>query len=315
MSLKIGGSAEKSKTTTSRNSTTRGRTTPIVPDWALGPVQRGAERVGGLFDLDPQTLVAPSHALENQAAASAATLGRSNWGDAEPGLPQGPGDTSWLSGFMNADTPFASGGKAYNYMDRYVNPYLSEVVDASAADFDANAGQVRAQQALDLAGAGAFGGSGAALTQSMTEGELARGRASTLSGLRSKAWETALGAAAGDADRATQARIANAQTALQDRAQKAGFGFRSQEQQLAAQAAQRANIATQAELGATLRGVDQQQRAAPITTAQQIVAMLSGLPIGLFVGQEKDESSSETGTSKTKGVSATFSADIPLAKG
>lgn len=304
MGFKIGGSANTSKTKTSSNSTSRSTTTPIVPDWAAGPVQRGAERVGGLFDLDPQTLVAPAHALETQAASTAATLGRANWGDdAGVGLPRSPTDTSWLSPHMTADTPFASGGKAYNYVDRYLNPYLKEVVDASAADFDANAGQVRAQQALDLAGAGAFGGSGAALTQSMTEGELARGRASTLSGLRSKAWETALGAAAGDADRATQARIANAQTALQDRAQKVGFGFRAQEQQLAADASQRANIATQADLGATLRGIDQQQRAAPVTTAQQIVAMLNGLPIGLFAGEQKDETSSSTGTSKTKGFS------------
>ena len=315
MSLKIGGSANKSKTTTTSNSTSHATTTPIVLEWATSPVRRGAERVGQLFDLDPQTLVAPSHALENQAAATAASLGRSNWSDAGAGLPRGPGDSSWLGPFMTADTPFASGGKAYNYMDRYVNPYLSEVVDASAADFDAHAGQVRAQQALDLAGAGAFGGSGVALTQSMTEGELARGRASTLSGLRSKAWETALGAAAGDADRATQARIANAQTALQDRAQKAGFGFRSQEQQLAAEGAQRANVATQAELGATLRGVDQQRRAAPITTAQQIVAMLNGLPIGLFTGEQKDQTSSEKGTQKTKGVSATFSAEGSLTGG
>ncbi len=306
MSLKIGGSANKSKTTTTSNSTSHATTTPIVPEWATSPIQRGAERVGKLFDLDPQSLTAPSHALETQAAASAANLGRTNWGGGAVGVPQSGGDSSWLSPFMTADTPFASGGKAYDYMGRYVNPYLKDVVDASAADFDANAGQVRAQQALDLAGAGAFGGSGAALTQSMTEGELARGRASTLSGLRSKAWETALGAASGDAERATQARIANAQMALQDRAQKVGFGAKAQEQQLAADASQRSNIATQAEIGATLRGIDQQQRAAPITTAQQIVAMLNGLPIGLFAGEQKDQTSSEKGTQKTKGFTLSF---------
>lgn len=278
MSLKLGGSTSKTKTTS--NTTTNSTTTPIVPEWGSSLAQGIAGRVGGLVNRDPNELVAPAHALQTQAAASAATL-------------SGSGD--WLKPHLDAATPFASGGKAYDYVDRYLNPYLKDVVDTSAADFDANAGTVRAQQALDLAGSGAFGGSGAALTQSMTEGELARGRASTLSGLRSRAYETALGAAAGDAERATQARIANAQTALQDRAQKAGFGFQ-------ADAGLRANIATQADVGQTFREIDQQQRQAPVSNTQQLVAMLSGLPIGLFTGEQKTGTEASAGTSKTKGL-------------
>ncbi|TAJ70710.1 MAG: hypothetical protein EPO51_16610 [Phenylobacterium sp.] len=280
MSLKLSGSHSKTKTTS--NSTSNSTTTPIAPEWASSLTQGVAGRVNSLMGLDPNSLVAPAHALQNQAASGAANLNSS-------------GDPSWLAPYMNADTPFASGGKAYDYVDRYLNPYLKEVVDSSAADFDFNAGNVRAQQALDLAGAGAFGGSGAALTQSMTEGELARGRASTLSGLRSKGYETALGAAAGDAERATQARIANAQTALQDRAQKAGFGFQAGENQ-------RANIAAQAGLGGTLRDIDQQQRQAPVSNTQQLVAMLSGLPIGLFTGEQKTGAESSVGTGKTTTV-------------
>jgi hypothetical protein len=218
---------------------------------------------------------------------------------------------------MHADTPFASGGKAYDYIDRYMDPYLNGVVNAAAADFDANAGEVRARQALDLAGSGAFGGSGAALTQSMTEGELARARASTLSALRSQGFTTALGAAAGDAERATQARLANAQTGLQDRAQKAGFGFQAQQQQLAAanqlaglssgyDANLRANLDAQAGLGNTLRQVDQDYRQAPITNAQQLVAMLSGLPINLFVGSNEQGTKSEAVKSKGSELSANF---------
>jgi hypothetical protein len=112
--------------------------------------------------------------------------------------------------------------------------------------------------------------------------------------LRSQGFNTALQAAAGDADRATQARMANAQTALQDRAQKVAFGFE-------ADANRRANVATQAGLGETLRGVDQQQRLAPVTSAQQIVAMLSGLPLGLFAGESEQGTKSDSTTSKTKG--------------
>lgn len=279
MSLKLGGS--KSKTKTTSNSTMNSTTTPIVPEWGSSLTQGVAGRIGSLMGLEPNTLVAPAHALQNQAAVGAAEL-------------NGQGD--WLKPHLDAATPFASGGKAYDYVDRYLNPYLKQVVDASAADFDANSGQVRAQQALDLAGSGAFGGSGTALTQSMTEGELARGRASALSSLRSRAYETALGAAAGDAEQATQARIANAQTALQDHAQKIGFSLQADENR-------RANIATQAQLGDTFRQIDQQQRQAPISNTQQLVAMLNGLPIGLFTGEQKDVKEASTGTSKTKGVS------------
>ncbi|WP_293907468.1 hypothetical protein [Phenylobacterium sp.] len=305
--------AQKTKSTTNSSGTFNNTTTPIVPEWASSLTQGVAGRVGGLLSGDPQSLIAPVQGLQSQAAAGAANLTGMDFNyDGAADLTRGAARTSWLDPHMSADTPFASGGKAYDYVDRYLNPYLNQVVDSSSADLDAHAGQVRAQQSLDLAGAGAFGGSGAALTQSLTEGELARARASTLSGLRSQAYNTALGAAGGDADRATQARIANAQTALQDRAQKVGFGFQGQQQQL--QAANqlyqlsnahdenlRGNIATQAGIGAALRGVDTETRQAPVTSTQQIVAMLSGLPINLFVGQNEQGTSSQTvKTSATK---------------
>ena len=306
MSFNVGHSAEltKTKSKTETNSTT----TPIVPEWASNLTQRAAGRVNGLMDLDPNSLVAPASALQEQAATGAGNLNGSPWNyDAALDVSRGAANTSWLDPYTSAATPFASGGKAYDYVDKYLSPYLKDVVDSSGADFDANAGQVRAQQALNLAGAGAFGGSGAALTQSMTEGELARARSSALSSLRSHAYDTALTAASGDAERASQARIANAATALQDRAQKVGFGFQAQQQQLAAanqvaslagerDATQRNNIAAQAGLGDTFRGIDQQQRQAPVTSTQQIVAALSGLPINLFTGEQSDRVERKTGT-------------------
>ncbi len=291
----LSGNASKSKTTTNSVTNSSGTTTPIVPQWGEDLVRKGAERVGSLFDQDPQARVAPTNPLMDQAAKAADRL------------PTGGGaETDGLKPFMEADTPFSSGGKAHNSINAYLNPYLKEVVDSSAADLDSNAGQVRAQQALELAGSGAFGGSGAALARSLTEGELLRGRASTLSGLKSRAFETALGAAAGDADRATQARISNAQLKLQDQGQKAGFGFQAQQAALAGNADARANIAAQAELGGTLRGVDTERRNAEATNAGLIVAMLSGLPINLFTGQsqQQTQTANETQKSKQVGVSA-----------
>ena len=297
--------------TTKTNSAFTRSTTPVVPEWASTLTQGVAGRVGSLLDVAPESLIAPANSLQNQAGGAAGALSGSPWNfDAAADLTRGAANTSWLDGYMRMDAPFASGGKANDYVGNYLNPYLRDVVDSTSADLDAHEGQIRAQQALNLAGSGAFGGSGAALTQSMTEGELARARAASLAGLRSHAYDTALGAAAGDADRATQARIANAQTALQDRAQKVGFGFQGQQQQMQAgnqladissayEANLRGNIGAQAGLGDTFREIDQEQRQAPVTTAQQIVAMLSGLPINLFVGE--NEQGANASTSKTKG--------------
>lgn len=320
MSLKIGGSASKTKNTS--NATSSSTTTPIVPEWASSLTQGVAGRVGGVMGLDPQSLVAPAHSLQTQAAGRAGDLSGSPWTfDAAADLTRGAANTSWVDGYMGMKAPSASAGHASDYVGGYLNPYLHEVVDSTSADLDANDGHVRAQQALDLAGAGAFGGSGAALTQSMTEGELSRARAAALGGLRSQAYTTALGAAAGDADRATQASLANAQTALQDRANKVGWGFQGQQQQLSAgnqlaglasayDANQRANIETQANLGGVLRGVDQEQRQAPVTSTQQIVAMLQGLPINLFSGQQTNSTESKVSKGKTSEIHGDV--EIPL---
>jgi hypothetical protein len=317
MSLKLGGSKKKFSNTSSGTSTSR--TIPTLPGWATSLTQGAAGQVGQVMGTDPGSLVAPAHPLQTLAANRAAGLTGLPWNfDRAAALTRGVADTSWLTPHMSAATPQAAAGQASDYLSRYQNPYLRDVVDSSAADFDAHAGQVRAQQSLDLAGSGAFGGSGAALTQSMTEGELARGRTSTLAGLRSQAFNTALGAAAGDADRATQTGIANAQTALQDRAQRVSFGFQGQQQQLHAadqlanlsatfDANQRNNIATQAAVGDSFRTIDQQQRQAPVTQAQQVVAMLSGLPISLFRGEESTGTKTETGSGTEKNKDWGFS--------
>ncbi|MBL8552955.1 MAG: hypothetical protein JNL41_01665 [Phenylobacterium sp.] len=305
-----------SKSASNSSGTFNRTTTPIAPPWTSDVVQGAAGRINSLLGVDPQSLVAGPNPLQQQAAWDASELDGYNGNFAHAtDLTRDAAYTGWAQPFLAADTPFASGGKAYDYVGKYLNPYLAEVVDASAADFDANAGQVRAQQALDLAGSGAFGGSGAALTQSMTEGELARARASTLSGLRSQAYDSALGAAAGDAERATQARIGNAQLKLQDQANRFGFGLQANQQKLAAadqlagiaaglDVNRRANLATRAELGTMMRGVENEQLQAPVTTTQQIVAALSGLPLNLFIGQQEQGTQSSRSTTTTKGVEA-----------
>jgi hypothetical protein len=301
MSFGFGLSASKSKKTWSSqaNTTTNTTTTPTLPDWLSGTVEKATNRLGALLDQNQNQWVASAHPLQQQAAAGVAGLSSDpNAFDWAKGRTQSAANTSWLNPYMDAGG--SSVGLASTYIKRNLDPYLHEVVDSSAADLDAHAGTVRAQQALDLAGAGAFGGSGAALTQSMTEGELARARASTLSGLRSHGFELALNAAAGDADRA-----------LQDRSQKVGWGFQGQQQQLQAanqllglqgafNADQRANLSAQYDIGSGLRDIQNAQLNAPITSTQQMVAALSGLPLNLFAGQNVAGATSETSSGKSK---------------
>jgi hypothetical protein len=280
-----------------------------VPDWASNLTQTVAGQVGGLTGLDPHSLVAGTQPLQALAAANAGGLSGSPWNfNTAADLARGVGDTSWTTPYLNAGAPSASGAQASQWVGNYMNPYQQQVVDATSADLDASDGKVRAQQALDLAGSGAFGGSGAALTQSMTEGELARARATALGTLRSQGYQTALNAAAGDADRANQTNIANAQMAMQTQQQKAQLALQARQQQLDAanqlvglstayDANQRANIGVQQQVGDDLRNIDQQQLAAPVTNTQQIVAMLSGLPMQLFTGSTT--SGSQTGGSTT----------------
>lgn len=310
--------ASHSETSGTSNTQYNSTTTPVVPQWASDLTQGVAGRVGSLLNYDPQSLVAPANTLQTQAGDAASRLSGSPWNfNAAADLARGAANTSWLDGYMNTPTPIASGGKASDYLSNYMNPYLNDVVNATSADLDAHEGQVRAQQALQLAGSGAFGGSGAALTQSMTEGELARARAATLSGLRSQGFNTALGAAQGDAERATQARLADLQANLQDRQQKVNFGLAGQQQQLAAanalsglssayDANLRGNIGAQQAVGGDLRGVTQAQDQAPFTSTQQIVAMLQGLPIGLFTGSTTNSTQNTQTKGSTTGVNASI---------
>jgi hypothetical protein len=275
MSLKIGGS--KSSTNSTSNTTTNSTTTPNAPQWASDLTQGVAGRVGGLLNYDPQSLVAPVNSLQTLAGANATNLSGSPWNfDAAADLTRG---------VANSGAPRIAGD-----INQFMSPYLHDVVDATSADLDASDGKVRAQQALDLAGSGAFGGSGAALTQSATEGELARARATSLGALRSQGYAQALAAA-----------TAQAQLKQQQQGQTLAAANQLAGLSSAYDANQRANIAAQTATGDDLRNVDQQQLQAPVTNTAQIVAMLQGLPINLFTGSTTNGTQNNVSNGTTKG--------------
>jgi hypothetical protein len=174
-----------------------------------------------------------------------------------------------------------------------MSPYTRDVVDASLADYDYGAGQTRAQQALDLAKAGAFGGSGAALTRSMTEDSLVRGRALASASLRDQAFNRGATLSSEDAARRQAASEANANFALQvqqrNLAAAAQLGVLDNQRSINA----RADAATIAGIGDVYRTIDTEHRQAPLSVLGAAANMWGNLPVSLFIGQ------SEVGSSKS----------------
>jgi hypothetical protein len=210
-------------------------------------------------------------------------------------------------------------------LSAYMTPFRDQVLAAAMGDYDAEAGRRRAAQDLELAGQGAFGGSGAALTRSLTEGELARGRNSRLAGLLDQMFAQGASLSAGDADRRQQASTAAAQlaqardlerarlsqaqdaTRMQDALARAQLG---QEGELARQrlgldeaASRRADAESQARIGAQARAVEQARLSAPEQALARRIEMFSGLPLGLFQGSVTDSQGQRNGTETTSGAS------------
>jgi hypothetical protein len=291
MSLNLNANKQKTKSTNTESSTRT--TTPVLPDWLSNAVQGSVERIDSFKNIDPLSLENPASALENRAAAMAGSLTGSPW------------NFDRAADVMRAATASpAHQGEAQSVLtnlESYYNPYRQQVTDAAMADFDADAGRTRAAQDLQLAGAGAFGGSGAALTKSLTEGELARARSTQLSGLLSNMFTTSAGLSAGDADRRQSASFENArlQGEADDRRMRAAEGLAGLS--AAFDANNRANITTQAELGAKQRGLENARALAPVTQQKELESLLTGLPLELFRGETTSGTSTSTGTSKTSG--------------
>lgn len=273
----------KKKTKTSSVETNHSVTTPNSPEWVRSGVAGLGTRIQGLGAMDPYGFVAPVSSLERQAAQGAGSLGARS-------------DNDWRSQLLGRSTPSVQSASLLDNLSAYSNPYRREVIDSNMADFDVDAGRTRANQDLALAGQGAFGGSGAALTRSQTEGELARARNSQMSKLLSEMFTTSAGLSGQDADRRQQASVANANLAQQDFQARAQFG-------LDAEASARANIASQAALGQQLRAADQEYRLAPVTALSKQVDMFSGLPLSLFQGSTTDSTGTRKGTESMTGAS------------
>ncbi len=295
------------------------KTTPQIPDWLQTSAFDLNARLSSLGAVDPTSYVGPVHPLERQAEAALVGLtGQGPVYDEAMALTRKVAGADWIDAYMSAPSPkvqaqSVAGASLLESLDSYVSPYLRQVISSTLADFDFGAGQTRAQQGLDLMRSGAFGGSGAALTRSMTEEGIARARASTVAGLRDQAFTRAAGLSSEDASRRQDAQTLNAQLAaqadqtnaelyLKDTAQKVSLGLEAGDQSLRAagqlgdlatsgQTQVRANAAALAELGGTLRSVETATRKAPLDLTSWQIGAFSGLNPGLFSGKTETGSS------------------------
>jgi hypothetical protein len=276
----------KSSATTAMNATTSGTTTPDAPSWVTGLSEQFAGQI-------PNTGFTATGAsgLQNDAFGS---LSGQNFGGMF-------GDAaSMFKSAGGSERPRVSEGDALQGVDKWLSPYLSQVVDATSNDLTENEGRVRSMQDLSMARNNAFGGSGSAITQSMTEGELARARASTLGGLRQDGFNSAAQLSQAEESRKLQARIAEAQAAAAASAMQlqAGQGLAGLGQ---------TGIGLQADLGATQQGLNQQVANQPLTELAQQIGLFGQLPADLLTGQSTTGNVNQTGSST--GKSSSFGVD------
>jgi hypothetical protein len=240
------------KTKTSSQSTSTATRTPTNPEWVTSGLQGLGGKIMGLANEDPRKFVAGPSTLQTKAFNDAAGLTVSprynqagdiftrvagagpNTYDAVTGQAARAGQAAEWEG-QGYDAERFNASSLLEGLDKYMSPYTGDVVNTALADYDFGAGETRANQALDEARSGAFGGSGAAITRALTEDSLTRGRGTLSAGLRDTAFTRGAGLSATDAGFRNQAAAANAAAANQ----AAAFRAQAANQAAAANAAAR----------------------------------------------------------------------------
>jgi hypothetical protein len=273
-----------SKTTNSSqntNSTSSLIQTPTNPSYVDQGLSGLVGQISNLSNVDPYSLIAGPSALQNTAATNAQGLTGTPWDYSAANDVAG--------GVANAKTPDIS-----SLIGNFENPYTNDVVNTSLAGFDQNAAQTKAQNLLNQAQDTTFGGSGASITNALTNGQLALARGQLESGLRSQGFDTAL-----------QGATSQAQLQQQQQAEKLAAANAISNNATAFNNTQNQNISTQSGLGAILQQLQQAQTGAPISLLGTQAGLFSGLPLGLEHGT--DANGAQQGTST--GTSTTTSSD------
>lgn len=313
-------SKTKTKSTNTSASTSNSTTTPTVAPWLSQGYQDLSGQIGNYAQTNPNSYVTGPNATQTSAFNGAQNLG--GW---QQYLGQGAGLATNVANASGASAPKAefnpaTAATASGYVDSYMNPYLAQVVDTTLKDYDVNSGRTRADQAANAAKNQAFGGSRYAIREAQTEGELARGRASTESNLRAQAYQAALAAAQSDADRAQQTSIYNSGQSNQNNQFNVGQAGSNLDRQLSAAgvlgqfgnsmaANQQGDVATQLAAGGQQRDIAQQQATALPDWLKSISDLYGSIPINAFTSLNNTGTSTgnSTGSTTTIGGGVNFS--------
>lgn len=331
----MGLSSSKVKTTENRktNETTSGTTMPVTPPWLSSGLQDYFGQIGSFAGQDPQSLVAGPSALQQQAWAGAGNLGgwQANLGHAgELARNVGGAGANTYSAPQIGPAGQATAQRGSEFMSSYLNPYTEQVVDASLADFNDQAGQQQARLAAQGARAGAFGGSRFGIAEGQLAADQARDAGLLSAGLRSQAFDRAAGFGMADADRfgnigvfntgqgnqfalaqggfdqaAGQFNAGQEDNSLLRQLQAAGMlGDLSQAQGTG----ERADLGLLAQLGDQQRGVEQQQALGPLAQLEAVGGLYNQFPYQPLVGQSVNGTTSGTmsGTSVQKSSPSLF---------
>lgn len=144
----------------------------------------------------------------------------------------------------SVEAPLAS-----SLMANYQNPWEDQVVQSTLSDLTKGYGEAQNANRLQQAAGGAFGGSRGAIQNAKTTDDFLRTLAGTSAGIRSQGFNTAVGAASGDASRQLTASGQNAANTLQREMFNAGQGNVADQTRLAAAGALSGNAATEQGLG------------------------------------------------------------------
>lgn len=198
------------------------RTNPGSASWMQANLPGAPQFYGATAANDPTLSLARTGTLGNAAQAYAG---------ATPGIGNLADPSQWNVNASQADGMDAiTASTAADYMGRYNDPWQQDVIDAVLADLEKEQGaQLADYEAQGLMNKG-FGSANYDLGRAEMISDNSRAKAATEAALRSQGFQTALGAGAADADRASQATALTAQLEAARRGQNAGL---SQEANLA----------------------------------------------------------------------------------
>lgn len=292
----MGSQSQKTKTKTV--------TTPIVPGWVEQPMQDYVGQIGDLAQTDPSQYVTGPNQNQQDAFDAAGNLGgwqATNDQAADIYGEVAGGGANLIDQTHTANAALLSGMD----IDAYQDPYLQDVVDTTLAGYDQNAAMQQAAMEAERARTQGFAGSRSAIGQALLTSQQGMGRAAAEAGLRSGAYDRAMGWMGEDANRQQGVNLFNAgslnQTEALNQAALDSYGNR----QLGAASGlnavanssadnERADIGAQLGAGEIERAIAQAQATGDFSFLQAIGQLYGGAQMPMFVGQNQNGTTTST---------------------